>query len=283
MATAKKTAPADSKPAGKKAGTAVVKWDEELAKRARNAHRVAANVGSGGGNYLSFKGGKLSFKDVAIKSNRLDIVVLAAVAENNYFDGPYDPKSPQSPLCYAFGRPDGDDDDMKPHEQVFKDGNNQSDFCRNCEHNEWGSAAKGRGKACKNQVKLCFIPADALEKDGAVAKEEAVYAKLPVTSGKHWSRYINELGDKHFLQFVTTLCLESDEGEETYHVVFEAKEEITGEVIGELVARSDKEERNMGVAYPKFEEQERRPARKGAARPAPTKGVAAKPRKFARA
>ena len=202
------------KPAAKKsAGGALVKWDEALAKKAMAAQKVAAQVAAGG-NFLSFKGGKLSYKDNAIKSNTLDIVVLAAVTENNFFAGAYDSKNPQAPSCYAFGSPDGDDDGMKPHAEVFKAGTNEADECAGCPHNEWGSAEKGRGKRCKNVVKLAFILADVVEGGAdAVKKAEVTYAKLPVTSGKRWAGYVNSLDKKHFLQYVTTLELVSDEGE----------------------------------------------------------------------
>lgn len=283
MATASKKAA----PAAKRTGTAVVKWDEALAAKAKAAQRVAAAVSGGGGNFLSFKGGRLSYQDHHIKDGMLDVIVISAVAENNYFEGPYNPKVPQSPICYAFGSPDGDDDDMKPHKAVFDAGDNQSDKCKGCEHNEWGSAEKGRGKACKNVVRLAMVVADVLDASdpaAAITKAEVCYAKLPVTSGKNWSGYVNSLGTKHYLQYVTTLKVVPDEDGEYFFIEFEAAREIEGEAIGALLEKSDKEDANIGFAYPKFDEAAkvpaRRPAAKGGAKPV-AKGSAkpaAKPR-----
>lgn len=268
MATAKKAAPA-----AKKTGGALVKWDEALAAKAKAAQRVAAAVSGGGGNFLSFKGGRLSYQDHQVKDGMLDVIVISAVAENNWYDGPYNPKVPQSPACYAFGRPDGDDDDMAPHKAVFEAGNNQSDKCKGCEHNEWGSAEKGRGKACKNVVRLAMLVADVMDAADpaeAISKAEVVYAKLPVTSGKNWAGYVNSLGSKHYLQYVTTLKVVPDEDGEYYFIEFEAAQEITGEAIGALLARSDKEDSAIGFAYPKFDDQQ--PA-KGAKRGGPARKV----------
>lgn len=249
MATAKKAAA----PA-KKTSTAIVRWDEKLAEKAKAAKKVAAQVG-GGGDFLSFKGGKLSFQGNPVPGNALDVVVLSAVAENNYYEGRYDPNNPASPTCYAFGSPDGEDEEMGPHEAVVKAGGAQSKTCAECEYNKWGSADKGRGKACKNVMKLAMILADEIEKGAdAVKKAKPFYCKTPVTSGRNWAGYVNSLGDKHFLGFVTTV--EVMPKGEAYEVVFSAKEELGGgEVIGALLDKSDVEDRSMAREYPKFDEQ----------------------------
>jgi hypothetical protein len=50
---------------------------------------------------------------------------------------------------------------MGPHPSMQADANfqPQSDLCKTCEHNQWGSADKGRGKACQNRRRLTMIPA----------------------------------------------------------------------------------------------------------------------------
>lgn len=280
MATKEKAATA----AKKTTTTAVVAWDEKLAAKAKAAQRVASTIGGGSGNFLSFKGGKLSFKEARMPDDQMECIVLAAVTENNWFAEKFNPKVPQSPKCYAFGSPDGDDENMGPHEAVKKAGNSQSETgrCADCPHNEWGSAETGRGKACKNQVRLALIPASVLQEDdpeAAIKKAEIAYAKLPVTSGKNWSGYVNQLGDKHFLQFVTRLSL-VDDGDDYFHTEFEAVDEIKGKVIGALVDRSDREEKAIGFAYPEFEEQAKPQGRAaGARKPVPAKKSATPARK----
>lgn len=268
MATAKKAAPA----AKKSTSTALANWDEALAKKASAAKKVAASIGGGSRNVLSFKGGRLSYQGGNVPGNKLNVVVLSAINENNYFEGAYDPNNPASPVCYAFGSPDGEDEQMGPHEAVVKAGKAQSEsgLCSDCPHNEWGSAETGRGKACKNVVSLAMITEDALESDEAIAKAEVFYAKLPVTSGKSWKGYVNDLGDKHFIQFVTQLEVEPQG--ETFVVLFEAQQEVDKKRIGALLEKSDKEDGKWGDPYPVFEA----PPPKGR-RSIPIKKAAGKP------
>ena len=135
MATA-----ASKKPAAKSAPktTAVANWDEALAQKAMAAKKVASHIGGGSRNVLSFKGGKLSYQGGNVPGNKLNVVVLSAINENNFYEGRYDPNNPQSPTCYAFGRPDGEDENMGPHEAVKKAGNSQSETgrCADCPNNE---------------------------------------------------------------------------------------------------------------------------------------------------
>ncbi len=278
MATKKTTEPAaKSAPAKKATGTALVKWDERLAAKASAAKKIASQIGGGAKNTLSFKGGKLTYQGGVIPGNALEIVVLMAVNENNYFEGRYDPNNPASPKCYAFGSPDGDDENMGPDKKNHfkgREGDVQSETgrCADCEHNQWGSAETGRGKACKNVVSLAMISADCLESEEKMAKAEVFYAKLPVTSGKSWKGLVNDLGDKHFVEYV--LEIRVTPSGETYTVDFEPKYEIEkNEVFGMLIDLSDKEERKPRDPYPVFDE----PApQRGRGRTIPIKAAPAK-------
>lgn len=206
MATAKKAA-APATAAKKTPGTALAKWDEALAAKAKAAKRVASAIGGGSRNVLSFKGGRMSYQGGNVPGNELEVVVLSAINENNYFADAYDPNNPASPACYAFGSPDGEDENMGPNRDHFKGREDviqsETGRCADCPHNEWGSAEKGRGKACKNVVSLAMVTSDALDSEEAMAKAEVFYAKLPVTSGKSWKGFVNECGERHFLEFVT--------------------------------------------------------------------------------
>jgi hypothetical protein len=250
VTAAKKAAPAKKNPAAKAPGTALVKWDEILAAKAKQAAKVVSSIGGGSKNVLSFKGGKLSYQGGNVPGNALNVVVLSAVNENNFFEGRYDPNNPSSPTCYAWGSPDGDDAHMKPHEKAP---NPQSGECQNCPNNEWGSAETGRGKACKNVVSLAMVSEDALESVDKLMAAEVFYAKLPVTSGKSWKGFVNDCGDKHYIQFLTELSV-TPSGE-TYTVDFAAVRELPrDEVLGALLDRSEKEDRKWGSEpYPVFE------------------------------
>jgi len=267
-----KAAPAAKKPAPS-ASRAVVDWQKVLLDKARMAKKVAANIGGGSRNVLSFKGGRISYQGGTVPGNVLDVVVLSAINENNFYRGKYDPNNPASPVCYAFGSPTGDDEDMAPHDASP---DKQSDHCRDCPQNEWGSADTGRGKACKNVVSLAMVTADALDSPEAMAKAEVFYAKLPVTSGKAWKGYVANCGDKHYIQFVTQLGTEPQG--ETYLVTFDAQREVDGPIMGPLLQKSEREDAKWGDPYPVFEERapQRRPG--PPAKGAPPRPAAKKPK-----
>lgn len=279
MATATKKA---AVAAGKtESGTrALANWEEALARKAKSAKKVASNA-STGKSVLSFKGGKLNHQGGLVPGNQLDVVVLSSIMENNFFSGPYDPKNPTPPSCYAFGSPEGDDENMGPNKAHFEghedDIQTETGRCADCPQNEWGSAGTGRGKACKNQVSLAMILAgelDGLAKGGA--HPEVFYAKLPVTSAKAWRGFMNECDTKHPLEFVATISTEPVGSGDGFIVTASLKEEVPRQAIGPLLELSDREDARWGKEpYPVAE----RPQQRGRQQAAP-RGTAAPRRKY---
>lgn len=265
----------------KKAGTAVQKWDEALAARAKLANRVASNLGTGS-NFISFQGGIMSYKGNPVDGNSMDIIVPSFLLENQYYEGPFDPDNPQSPKCYAFGT---DPDEMKPHEKSHEP---QHETCKGCPHNEWGSAEQGKGKACKNVVRLGVLPASAADGGAQGIKDaEDAIAKLPVTSGKAWGGYVKSLEAVNLppLAFITEMT-EGPDKKTQFKISFQAKEQISdGEVLGALLARADIMDKTLATPYPDFEESApaKRPGKAGkagkAASKAPAKAATAAGRK----
>jgi hypothetical protein len=181
---AAKPAPAAAKPAAKKT-TAVVAWKEELAQAAAAQAKQQRAVSQG--SSINTAGGVLSFNGAPIEDNNLDAIVLDAVITNVFYLGDYDPSNPASPVCYASGY---DEDTMAPHEKAPDP---QNSDCKTCPHNQWGSADKGRGKACKNQVKLALVSADAAESGENAKESEIITLNVPVTSVKAWTIHQSEL------------------------------------------------------------------------------------------
>src|ERR1017187_7596078 len=133
----------------KQAGTAMAKWDETLSRLAQESTQVVAGL-AGGGNFVKTRGG-LSYKDAPIPDNKMRVIVLDHVLCNTYYEGKFDPDDPTIPVCYAFGT---NAHLMAPHEDSEKA---QSKQCEGCPQNEWGTADVGRGKACKNGVRLALM------------------------------------------------------------------------------------------------------------------------------
>jgi len=265
-------ATAPKKPAAKKPGTSVVAWDEKLAARAAQTKKQEASVATG--SFIGMKGGILSYMGNAVPDNKLNLVIIDAIMENHLYEGVYNPNTPQSPVCYAFGR---DEDEMVPHEKVEAP---QADACTGCPNNEWGSADTGKGKACKNVRRLAVITEDALD-GGAEAIEEAAiaYMKIPVTSVKAWAGYVNQLAatNKPPLAFVTEVSVVPDAVSQ-FKVQFKVLEEIDdGELIEALLAKADIVEQQIAFPYQAVEAPAA-PAPRAAARSATRQAAAKAPR-----
>lgn len=193
MATRK----ASSKSAGQ-----LVKWDEELARQAEVAAAMEASTGTG--SFFSLKGGILTWQDMPLKDNQMGVIILDAVLENVYYDDDYDPDNPRPPMCFAFAH---DEKIMGPHETVVEAGQSQTDesgLCSACQWNQWGSADKGRGKACRNTRRLALVSAGGFSKGGDFEliddpqhyqQTPIGFLKLPLTSVKGYAGFVKQVAN----------------------------------------------------------------------------------------
>lgn len=187
----------------KKPGTAMVKWEEELANLAKDTTK---DIESSSGKFISLRGGVMSFNGDKIPDNELRCVIVGVVNENQFYDEKFDPNSAQVPACYAFGTKR---EDMAPTDDVF---DKQNDACATCPHKEWGSDLNGgEGKACKDVVRIALIAeSDLDDMDSA----EVVYLKIPTMSVKSFNKYLkDELSKKHnrpYWSVITQLSLIPD-------------------------------------------------------------------------
>jgi len=174
----------------KSTSKALVKWDEEFANLAKETSK-GAKVSEG--KFISTKGGRLKFQGADIPDNEMRVCVVGWIYHNAYYDPNerYDPDNSQSPLCYAFADTPPDDGDMEPLDSVPE---KQCDNCAECPFNQWESSTSGgRGKACKNTVRIALIAEDDLED---LDEAEVVYLSVPVTSVKNYLKYLIDLRDK---------------------------------------------------------------------------------------
>jgi hypothetical protein len=123
----------------------------------------------------------------------LDVIIAGFGFENAYYVDDFDPDDPKSPVCFAFAKEEDGEDDMAPHPDSAEP---QAKACADCEHNEWGSADKGRGKACKNIRRLALLSAKPLTEE-AMLKGEIAVLKTPVTSVKGWKNYAHTIATVH--------------------------------------------------------------------------------------
>lgn len=254
-------------------GTAVANYDEELAALAGKAAGLTSS--SGGGKFFSTRAGQLAYDDAALPGNQMCVIVLGHCLENVFYTEKFDAENRTPPTCFAFFKGDPEDKDtMSPPEIVDKEDifARQSDLCVDCPQNDWGSAERGRGKACGNRRRLAMIPAGSYKPVGRgggfdlevfedadhFAKAEVAYLKVPVTSGKLWDGYVKSLNEqmrKPPFAVLTRVWLEPD-ARSQFTVQFELLEEVDAGLIPTLIQRHKKVMEGIDFDYTPFTEDE---------------------------
>lgn len=248
--------------------TALVSYDDEFAKQAQAAAAQEANTG--GGSFFSIRGGVLTYDKAPIPNNEIGCIVLDAIMLNEFYaTEDFDEDARQPPTCYAYGR---DEDEIAPHDEAP---DKQSDACKGCEHNEFGSATKGRGKRCKNRRKLALIPAGSFDRNGAFTPNEdgyetatIGYLSLPPTSLTAWAQYVKQLSSAMMRppHGVFTRVSVKPDPKKQVAIIFECLGKIPNSIVKEVMARHNEAQASIVTAYPKPEE---KPAK---GKTPPTKG-----------
>jgi hypothetical protein len=263
----------------KNPGTEVVDWEAEMRQQAAIASGAQRSAG-GGGKFFSFRAGQLTYDDQALPGNQVAVVILADIMENSWYDGPFVADSPASPKCFAFGH---DESEMAPPEnpidtvEYFE---RQSLECPTCPRNEWGSAEVGKGKSCKNVMRLCVIPAglykptgkgrnvsfeyEAFDDEAHFSKAEAAFMKLPVMSVKNYAKYVKQVAadlgrPPHGV--ITNIYVEPDPKSQ-FAVKFELIDTLPVELLPIIMKRHSAEEATIAFPYqPPMEEEAAAPAK----------------------
>lgn len=138
---------------------------------------------------------RLSGEPIGEDDQSLLAVILGGNQCNMYYEGAYEPGVFRPPTCYAVAstlweRGEVDAKIAPPGDLKTK----QSDRCKDCKWNAFGTADRGRGKACKNTVRLAMLPAYG---DGKLQqrfdKVDGVMLSIPPTSLKAWTLYVNHV------------------------------------------------------------------------------------------
>lgn len=85
----------------------------------------------------------------------LEGVIVDFVSANVFYKDGFDKDNMGPPDCFAIN--------AEPSLLVpsINSPDKQADSCARCPNNQWGSGARGKGKACKNTRVVAFMPADA--------------------------------------------------------------------------------------------------------------------------
>lgn len=253
------------KPTNKAPGTEVVDWEAQMAAQAEISAGAQRSAG-GGGKFFSMKAGQLSFDGNPLPGNQMAVIIIADIIENSWYEGAYDPDTPASPKCFAFAH---HEEALEPHPKVDQDEyfERQHDVCNGCPRNEWGSAETGRGKACKNVMRLAMIPAgtykakgsgrnvtfdlELIDDDAHFAKAEVAYMKLPVMSVKNYSKFVKALAadmrrPPHGV--VTNVYIEPDPKSQ-FRVMFEVIDTVDSALLPTIMNRHNAEKASIDFPY----------------------------------
>lgn len=174
--------------------TEVANWEDQMKKDAKIASHMESRVAAT--QFFSTKGGILKFNDTPIPGNEMIAVIVDYINEKTWYEEDFDPENPKTPSCFAFTR--GDGSDLAPHEEST---DKQNETCEGCWADEFGSADRGQGKACKDGRRLALLPAGRKEGDTWIITEDPEYyenediamLRVPPTSLKAWAKYVKQL------------------------------------------------------------------------------------------
>lgn len=199
-------------------GTEVAKYGEQWSTAAQEA----SSKEKLGGNFIKLAGGIFQVGEDPLPGNKICAVIIDGVYENAYYEDEWEAGGKiMPPKCFAMAP---EQEDLAPHEameadldyfwpQSYDEKIDEVGPCSKCPKNEWGSAEKGRGKACGNRRRLALIQAGEYVNNGTAKRpdwqvapfeDESDYSaadfymlKLPVTSGKAYSRLVKEVASEY--------------------------------------------------------------------------------------
>lgn len=244
----------------------LTKYDEAWAKAAKTyAEREKA-----GGQTLQLAGGVFKLGEDELPGNRICVVILHSVFENAYYaDKWVAGKAPLPPKCFAMAH---EEEDLAPHPAMEGSGffEPQATACGDkktgCPKNAWNTADVGGGSACKNRRRLALIPAGYYEKvkgtkndytheiftdEEHYASADMLILKLPVTSGKEYSKFIRKATAEYGRPpygLITEITVEHG-GQNQFTVKFEVLDVLPNEFFNTIEARHEEAVREIIRPY----------------------------------
>lgn len=227
----------------------VVDRDEELRRQAEAQQKILSQIAVGS-KFISFKGGQVIIDGKAMPNSKIDVIPIAFLGERAYYPGDFDPEDKQSPKCYAYY--EGSSAEAKPHPEAEEP---QSASCASCEWNKWGSADKGRGKKCRERLRVAVLPAGPAND---VTKEEVWHCRIPITSVPQFKTYANELlmfPGKSLHSAIATVTVVPD-AKSFFKINWAPKAAVKEKDLPAVTAKAIAAQRAIAFPYPKFEEEQ---------------------------
>lgn len=220
----------------------------------RQKQAVMEKIGKPSGTVINIKQNKtMVLPSGDITSEPQEMVILDFVSMNTLYDGVYDPNNVQPPICFAIGE--------NPDNLIASDASpdKQSETCATCPMNRYETAARGKGKACKNMRVLAVMPVDATDEDSIWL------LRVSPTGLKAYDGYIRKLAQQNGLapiQVVTKIGF--DPNEEYPSLRFAPASTLDPDRLGFFVSRLEEAANLIRTEpdYSQYESQDKKPAGK---------------------
>lgn len=144
---------------------------------------IRNSVAPPSGNRIITRDKKFTLPSGECRPGPLFAVILDHRNYNRYYVKDYDAKNPVPPDCFAIAKEFGN---LSPHNHDAVP-DPQADSCAGCPMGEWGSAKVGKGKACRNMVRLAIVAPD------CAPDVEPWTLEIPPTALSGWTRLVNDL------------------------------------------------------------------------------------------
>lgn len=253
MAKTKKDALAVKKTTSADLAKPMEDWEQELALLAKDE----VSKETLGTPRISHQGGIIKIDGKSVDGNKLRVAVIDYAFSKTYYEGAFDPSTPQTPVCYAFGR---EEKGMVPHDQAPK---KQHADCAGCEWNRFGTAERGRGKRCKDERRvMCIVEVDDEE---SIAGAEVRQFNIPPGSLKNWGTYLNTIKEVtpsgNVRAVLTEVSTEPSGG--AHALTFKPIAKLVKEQVMAIMHKKGAVEANLFAPYPNIEQEEKPAPRKG--------------------
>lgn len=248
--------------------TLTPEWQQRLAQYVQQAEATA--TGGSGWPFIGTRSGVFRLQN-EVYDSPIRAIILGAVNENTYYEGDFDPDSPNAPDCFAIGKVGAGDAELAPPADLET---RQADKCAGCPMNEFGTAARGRGKACKNALRIALLPADDLAPE-RLADVEGARLRIPPTSIKNFGKLRDVLVKGYKLPLfgaVVAIHIKPHDKKQ-FEITFEPVAAIRDDAqLEALIGRMDEATRELESLPPRKSAEDEAPAQPAA----PAKGRSAK-------
>ena len=255
-------------------------WKKALREQAKD-ERSNATVGV---PRLTHKARVLKLDGNKLKNNYLNVVILGYAYHKADYAADYEENVPATPRCYSFSKtgkemeahPDS------PHKMHIVNEETKFSPCGKpgtpecCPLNEFGTSNRGGGKHCSDKVRVLFLLADDLAKQGdeetnrAIAKTQAYQADIPATSisikerdlpegylGKGFNQYLADLPNHtsmgNIREAITEINTENRE-KGGYFVTLRFIASVPDAAMPAILKRSEGAYEKLAQPYPSLED-----------------------------